>query len=105
MIKIIKTGEVKEDGKIKLNGKLVKVGIITNKVMSHVSIKMTTFLDEIIISDNLIDSKTVFYPRVSVDGAPELKNLDYHYLDGFVDIEISGLSEDDTIENILFYLE
>lgn len=105
MITISKTGSISQSGKIKLNGKILKVGVLTDKVMTNVSVKVVSYLDEVIIHDNLQSKKTVFYPRLNVDGAPEFNNLDYHCVCGFVDIIIEGLSEGDSIQDILFYLE
>jgi len=74
-------------------------------VISNVIIKMTSYLDEVIINDHLQSEKTVFYPRVNIDGAPEVKNLDYHCIAGYVNISISGLADNELIEDILFYVK
>lgn len=105
MVKLIKTGNLTQSGQIEFNGKILKVGVIVNKPMDNVRIKITSFLDEIVIDDHLEGNKTVFYPRTAVDLSQEQTVLDYHYIAGKLNIYIEGLAENEQIDDILIYFE
>jgi len=106
MIRIERTNKIDSNGSIQMNGKLLKVVVITKEKLSHVRVKLSSASGEVIVDDNLDHDKlrTVFYPRCVVSLDQYSSNLDYYYLAESIKVELEGLGND-FIDDIIFYLE
>lgn len=105
MVDIIKTGKIESSGSIAIKGKLVKILVTTKNKTTNVRVKIQSTSGETLIDDNLQDKNTVFYPRCVIIMEENNTQLDYYYLYEYVKIEVYGLSEIDSIEDIIFYVE
>jgi len=102
-------GIIVQDGNIKtpeLNGKIVKVLVLTNRQIDTLRIDIESLDYEPIIDTSCEQPINVFYPFNDIARVtPEQGFADYFYVDGPVFITVRGLRQGDVVKEIRIYTD
>ena len=86
-----------------VNGEILKIVVRTNKNIPNAKLTIKTNDDEVLCDDYLFKEVTRFYPKNTTGISQEQTYVENYFVFGSLFFEISGLGDNELIDNICVY--
>lgn len=90
----------------KINGKLIKVIVVTNQVCSKLRIRAISNEYEEVINTQVMNEKNIYYPYNNIENVtPEYPRTDYFYILDKLYVYITGIQKGEYIQRLEFIVD
>ncbi len=106
MVNTYLLGKISENGlgeTNEINGEILKIVVITEKLYPNVKIIMKSLDEETLCDDYLNKEITRFYPKNAISISQEQVHVENFFVSGPLSLSVEGLGDGEFIENIIVY--